>query len=126
MRQGNRETGRQRDGVDFDRLVAIIVQGSLSIATDLYDTILANTMIKCVNKDTQLVDFTSCSRNMPWDKPNAVRDITDWPADDRDGQRTCCLRLAACGLRLAALLFTYCLVSVSAFNVLPACKQVTK
>ena len=22
---------------------------------------------------------------MPWDKANAVRDITDWPADDRDG-----------------------------------------
>ena len=49
--------------------------GSLSIATELYDTILENTMINCVNNETQLVDFSNgCSRG------NNVRDLTDWPA----------------------------------------------
>ena len=59
--------------------------GDFSIATELWNTILHNTMYFCVNQTTDLVDFSICSRNMPWDKPNAVRDITDWPADDRDG-----------------------------------------
>eukprot|EP01052_Picozoa_sp_SAG31_P000586 SAG31_NODE_17_length_35773_cov_25.999271_11_plen_233_part_00 len=59
--------------------------GDLSIATELWNTILHNTMYFCVNKKTNLVDFSSCSRDMPWDKANAVRDITDWPEDDRDG-----------------------------------------
>ena len=62
-----------------------MASGDVSIARELWDIILGNTMINCVNKETQLVDFTKCSRNMPWDKPNAVRDITDWPDDARDG-----------------------------------------
>ena len=33
----------------------------------------------CSISQTNLVDFTNCAR------PSGVRDITDWPADDRDG-----------------------------------------
>ena len=61
-----------------------MMTGSLSIAEELYDVILGNTMINCVNPKTQLVDFTNCSRSMPWDTVK-VRDITDWPTDARDG-----------------------------------------
>jgi len=67
------------------KAVSFPAAGDTSVAEELWDVILGNTMINCVNKETQLVDFTKCSRSMPWDKPNAVRDITDWPADARDG-----------------------------------------
>ena len=53
--------------------------GSLSVAGELYSTILENTMINCVNPKTNLIDFTNCSRG------NNVRDIVDWPTDARDG-----------------------------------------
>ena len=55
--------------------------GSLVVISELYDTILSNTQIGCLNKATQLVDFTKCARY-----GKKVRDITDWPADARDGE----------------------------------------
>lgn len=57
--------------------------GSLAVATDLYDTILENTMIHCLNSTTNLIDFTNCNRD--FSGGHSVRDITDWPADARDG-----------------------------------------
>ena len=53
--------------------------GSTVIAASLWDTILDNTMIRCVNPKTQLLDFSTCTRLQN------TKDIVDWPMDARDG-----------------------------------------
>lgn len=54
--------------------------GSTLLASEVWDVVLLNTMAHCVNKKTNLVDFsTGCDRG------ENVRDITDWPRDARDG-----------------------------------------
>ena len=62
--------------------------GSVALAAELWDTILENTMYPCLNKTTNLIDFsTGCSRTPHGDPyySGTVRDITDWPEDARGG-----------------------------------------
>jgi hypothetical protein len=58
--------------------------GSPVIAQQLYDVILGNTQYDCLNQQTQLIDYTNCSRQTGG-VGSKVRDITDWPTDARDG-----------------------------------------